>query len=231
MNFEKAVWLVGTVTDLRPIESARVVDHNQLNDEEPRAAPVKSKAQYTATQTGSTGAGRAAAPRAQRQPACPQPPPPDGRALDRCEWTLPNLDTYNFVLCVAWRRRHSVSRRSQPAQPPRRHLRGNEFEHRILEAKLRRFHKTRLGSRSQPLPPRTLRPKHRPHHRRLKALTDDWSAPTHENRETPYPLGRCQGLVLYWRRSWTVMFNTDLHRRSMPSISDRETYAPHLGPA
>src|SRR3954466_8380801 len=51
MDFEKAVSLVGTVTDLRRIASAHVIDHNQLKDEELRSALVKSKAQYTATAT------------------------------------------------------------------------------------------------------------------------------------------------------------------------------------
>ena len=43
MDFEKAVSLVGTVTDLRRIASAHVIDHNQLKDEELRMALVKSK--------------------------------------------------------------------------------------------------------------------------------------------------------------------------------------------
>jgi hypothetical protein len=51
MDFEKAVSLVSTVTDLRRIASAHVIDHNQLKDEELRAALVRSKAQYTAAET------------------------------------------------------------------------------------------------------------------------------------------------------------------------------------
>src|SRR5689334_15343768 len=51
MDFEKAVSLVGTVTDLRRIASAHVIDHNQLRDDELRAALVKSKPQYAATET------------------------------------------------------------------------------------------------------------------------------------------------------------------------------------
>jgi hypothetical protein len=33
MDFEKAVSLIGTVTDLRRIASAHVIDHNQLKRE------------------------------------------------------------------------------------------------------------------------------------------------------------------------------------------------------
>jgi len=51
MDFEKAVSLVGTVTDLRRIASAHVIDRNQLKDGELRADLVKSKAQYTAAET------------------------------------------------------------------------------------------------------------------------------------------------------------------------------------
>ena len=51
MDFEKAVSLVGTVTDLRRIASAHVIDHNQLRDEELRNALVKSKPQYAASET------------------------------------------------------------------------------------------------------------------------------------------------------------------------------------
>jgi hypothetical protein len=45
MDFEKAVSLVGTVTDLRRIASAHVIDHNQLKDDELRTALCKSKPQ------------------------------------------------------------------------------------------------------------------------------------------------------------------------------------------
>jgi hypothetical protein len=51
MDFEKAVSLISTVTDLRRIASAHVIDHNQLKDDELRAALIKSKAQYTAAET------------------------------------------------------------------------------------------------------------------------------------------------------------------------------------
>lgn len=41
MDFEKAVSLVGTVTDLRRIASAHVIDYSQLKDEELPKAPIK----------------------------------------------------------------------------------------------------------------------------------------------------------------------------------------------
>jgi hypothetical protein len=41
MDFEKAVGLIGTVTDLRRIASAHVIDHNQLKDDELRTALVE----------------------------------------------------------------------------------------------------------------------------------------------------------------------------------------------
>jgi hypothetical protein len=34
MDFEKAASLIGTVTDLRRIASAHVIDHNQLKDDD-----------------------------------------------------------------------------------------------------------------------------------------------------------------------------------------------------
>jgi hypothetical protein len=51
MDFEKGVSLIGTVTDLRRVASAHVIDHNQLKDDELRSALIKSKAQYTAAET------------------------------------------------------------------------------------------------------------------------------------------------------------------------------------
>ena len=48
---EKVVSLIGTVTDLRRIASAHVIDHNQLKDDELRSALVKSKPQYAAAET------------------------------------------------------------------------------------------------------------------------------------------------------------------------------------
>lgn len=36
MDFEKAVSLIGTVTDLRRVASAHVLDHNELKDEDLR---------------------------------------------------------------------------------------------------------------------------------------------------------------------------------------------------
>ena len=51
MDFEKAVSLIGTVTDLRRVASAHVIDHNQLKDDDLRSALVKSKPQYAAAET------------------------------------------------------------------------------------------------------------------------------------------------------------------------------------
>lgn len=54
-----------------------------------------------------------------------------------------DLETYNFVLGVAWDQADSVSPdEANLLSKLRRHLRVNEFEHRVLEAKLRRFPKT-----------------------------------------------------------------------------------------
>lgn len=181
MDFEKAVSLVGTVTDLRRIAGAHVIDHNQLKDEELRAALVKSKAQYTAAETVQQALDE----------LLRQEPKDSLRALNRLllvdvlldqyDCTLPyeetdgkviaveqgildrsneldleqlacgdkttqryrDLDTYNFVLGVAWEQRDSVSPdEANLLSNLRRHLRVNEFEHRVLEAKLRRFPKT-----------------------------------------------------------------------------------------
>ncbi|HMJ11169.1 MAG TPA: hypothetical protein VK524_07160 [Polyangiaceae bacterium] len=53
-----------------------------------------------------------------------------------------DLDIYNFVLGVAWEQRESVSPdECNLLTNLRRHLKINEFEHRVLEAKLRRFPK------------------------------------------------------------------------------------------
>ncbi len=66
MDFEKVVSLVGTVTDLRRIASAHVIDHNQLKDDELRSALVKTKPQYTATETVRKALGDAFSPENRR---------------------------------------------------------------------------------------------------------------------------------------------------------------------
>jgi hypothetical protein len=181
MDFETAVSLVGTVTDLRRIASAHVIDHNQLKDDELRAALVRSKAQYTAAETVQSALDELLS----REPKdtlralnrillvdvlldqydCLLPfEETDGKViaveqsiLDRSneldldqlacgDKTAPryrDLETYNFVLGVAWDQRDSVSPdEANLLAKLRLHLRVNEFEHRILEAKLRRFPKT-----------------------------------------------------------------------------------------
>jgi len=181
MDFEKAVSLIGTVTDLRRIASAHVIDHNQLKDDELRAALVKSKPQYSATETI----------RAALDDLLCREPKDHLRALNRIllvdvlldqyDYQLSfeetdakvtafeknvldrsneldleqlacgdkstsrhrDLETYNFVLGVAWEQRDSVSPdEANLLTNLRRHLNINQFEHRILEAKLRRFPKT-----------------------------------------------------------------------------------------
>lgn len=181
MDFEKAVSLVGTVTDLRRIASAHVIDHNQLKDEELRMALVKSKPQYTAAETVQQALDE----------LLKREPKDSVRALNRIllvdilldqyDCTLSfeetdskviaaeqnvldrsneldleqlacgdkstqrhrDLETYNFVLGVAWEQRDSVSPdEANLLSNLRRHLRVNEFEHRVLEAKLRRFPKS-----------------------------------------------------------------------------------------
>ncbi len=181
MDFEKAVSLIGTVTDLRRIASAHVIDHNQLKDDELRTALVKSKPQYTAAETV----------RKALEALLSREPKDHLRALNRIllvdvlldqyDCQLPfeetdakviaveqnvldrsneldleqlacgdkgtpryrDLETYNFVLGVAWEQRDSVSPdEANLLEKLRRHLRVNQFEHRVLEAKLRRFPKT-----------------------------------------------------------------------------------------
>ena len=46
MQFEEAVGLARTLTDLRRIAGAHVVDHRQLTDDELRSAMLKVKPQY-----------------------------------------------------------------------------------------------------------------------------------------------------------------------------------------
>jgi hypothetical protein len=181
MDFEKAVSLIGTVTDLRRIASAHVIDHNQLKDEELRTALVKSKPQYTAAETVKKALDELLS----------REPKDHVRALNRIllvdvlldhyDSQLPfeesdakvtaveqyvidrsneldleqlacgdkgtpryrDFETYNFVLGVAWEQRDSVSAdEANLLSNLRRHLRVNQFEHRVLEAKLRRFPKT-----------------------------------------------------------------------------------------
>ncbi|MFZ5890275.1 MAG: hypothetical protein ACOY0T_04330 [Myxococcota bacterium] len=189
MDFEKAVSLIGTVTDLRRIASAHVIDHNQLKDDELRNALVRSKPQYTANETV----------RKALEELLSREPKDNVRALNRIlldvlldqyDCQLPfeetdakliaveqsildrsneldleqlacgdrstprhrDLETYNFVLGVAWEQRDSVSPdEANLLANLRRHLRINQFEHRILEAKLRRFPKTgnELHSRAE----------------------------------------------------------------------------------
>lgn len=181
MDFEKAVSLVGTVTDLRRIASAHVIDHNQLKDEELRSALVKTKPQYAATET----VKKALDELLSREPKdslralnrvllvdvlldqydCQLPfDETDAKVIgveqnvldrsneldleqlacgDKSTPRYRDLDTYNFVLGVAWEQRDSVSPdEANLLSNLRRHLRVNEFEHRVLEAKLRRFPKT-----------------------------------------------------------------------------------------
>lgn len=181
MDFEKVVSLIGTVTDLRRIASAHVIDHNQLKDDELRSALVKSKPQYTAAETVRKALGDVLT----REPKdsiralsrlllvdivieqfdCLLPfGETDGKLialeqsiLDRSnELDLEqlacgdkgtprhrDLETYNFILGVAWDQADSVSPdEANLLGKLRRHLKVNEFEHRVLEAKLRRFPKT-----------------------------------------------------------------------------------------
>jgi hypothetical protein len=181
MDFEKAVSLIGTVTDLRRVASAHVIDHNQLKDDDLRSALVKSKPQYAAAETVKKAVDQLLS----REPKdhlralnrillvdvlldqydCQLPfEETDAKViaveqniLDRSneldleqlacgDKSTPrhrDLDTYDFVLGVAWEQRDSVSPdEANLLSNLRRHLRVNQFEHRVLEAKLRRFPKT-----------------------------------------------------------------------------------------
>jgi hypothetical protein len=180
MDFETAVSLVGTVTDLRRIASAHVIDHNQLKDDELRSALVKSKPQYTASEVVT----KALVEVLHREPKdsaralnrillvdvlldqfdCQLPFEETDAKVIACEQNIldrsneldleqlacgdksaarfRDLETYNFVLGVAWEQRDSVSPdEANLLANLRRHLRVNEFEHRVLEAKMRRFPK------------------------------------------------------------------------------------------
>lgn len=180
MKFEEAVALIGTVTDLRRIASAHVIDHNQLGDDELRAALVKSKPQYThpdtvrasldntlnreARETGRVLARLILVDVLLQQYDCVLPfPETEGAVLaaeqsvldrsneldleqlacgDKETPRFRDMSTYNFVLGVAWEQRDSVSPdEANLLANLRRHLKINEFEHRVLEAKLRRFPK------------------------------------------------------------------------------------------
>jgi hypothetical protein len=147
MDFEKAVSLVGTVTDLRRIASAHVIDHNQLKDDQLRSALVKSKPQYAAAET----VKKALDELLSREPKdslralnrvllvdvlldqydCQLPfDETDAKVIsveqnvldrsneldleqlacgDKSAPRYRDLDTYNFVLGVAWEQRDSVS--------------------------------------------------------------------------------------------------------------------------
>jgi hypothetical protein len=180
MKFEEAVALIGTVTDLRRIASAHVIDHNQLGDDELRAALVKSKPQYThpdtvrasldntlnrdARETGRVLARLILVDVLLQQYDCVLPfPETEGAVLaaeqsvldrsneldleqlacgDKETPRFRDMSTYNFVLGVAWEQRDSVSPdEANLLANLRRHLKINEFEHRVFEAKLRRFPK------------------------------------------------------------------------------------------
>lgn len=190
MEFEKVVSLIGTLTDVRRIASAHVVDHNQLSDDQLRAGLAKSKPQYidpvavknaldesierdqkeanrvlsrlvlvdvlleqydcmlpfADTEAKVIGAEQNIVDRSNElgleELACSDKGTPRYR----------DLETYNFVLGVAWEQRDSVSPdEANLLSRLRRHLRVNEFEHRVLEAKLLRFPKkgNELHSRAE----------------------------------------------------------------------------------
>jgi hypothetical protein len=180
MKFEEVVARIGTVTDLRRIAGAHVVDHNQLRDEELRDALVKSKNQYVHPDTVRS-AFLEAVSRDTRESSrvlarlilvdvlldqydCILPfdeteqktQAAEKAILDRSneldletlacgDKSTPrhrDLDVYNFVLGVAWEHRDSVSPdEANLLANLRRHLRIDEFEHRVLEAKLKKFPK------------------------------------------------------------------------------------------
>jgi hypothetical protein len=180
MKFEEVVARIGTLTDVRRIASAHVVDHGQLRDEELRDALIKTKNQYVHPHTV----------RSSFDDAVNRDTRESARLLSRLilvdvlleqyECTLPfaeteakalsieqgvlnrsneldldalacgdkstprhrDLDVYDFVLKVAWEHRDSVSPdEANLLSNLRRHLAIDEYEHRILEAKLKKFPK------------------------------------------------------------------------------------------
>lgn len=180
MKFEEVVARIGTVTEIRRIASAHVVDHGQLKDDELREALVKSKNQYLHPDTVQAALNDAVNRDAKESARVL------GRLLlvdvllEQYETLLPfdeteakvlaveqsilnrsneldletlacgdkdtprhrDLSVYNFVLGVAWEHRDSVSPdEANLLANLRRHLEIDEFEHRILEAKLRKYPK------------------------------------------------------------------------------------------
>jgi hypothetical protein len=180
MKFDEVVARIGTVTDLRRIASAHVIDHTQLSDDELRDALIKTKTQYLhqdSIRAALEGAVTRDAKESTRvlsrlilvdvllEQYDSTLPFPETEAktlatekliLDRSnELTLEDLacgdkttkrhrdlDIYNFVLGVAWEQRDSVSPdEANLLLNLRRKLQINEFEHRVLEAKLKKYPK------------------------------------------------------------------------------------------
>ena len=59
MKFDKAVESIRTLTDLRRIAGAHVVDHKQLRDEQLRESVIKVKPQYLHEETVQTNLEKA----------------------------------------------------------------------------------------------------------------------------------------------------------------------------
>ena len=180
MRFEDAVTGIGTLTDLRRVASAHVVDHNQLADDQIRAAVIAAKPQYSDIGVVS----------ARLDKALFGDPKKDARVLTRAllidvllhqyDFALPfaateeaviafeqqvvdasnekdlaemaagdknsqrfrDIEIYNFVLEVAWDNQSNVSTdEANLLRNLRRRLRINEWDHRVLEAKLGKYPK------------------------------------------------------------------------------------------
>jgi hypothetical protein len=180
MKFEEVVARIGTITDIRRIASAHVVDHGQLKDDELREALVKTKNQYLHPDTvrdalndalnrDARESGRVLARLilvdvlleqydhilpfeetdgkvvAVEQAILNRSNELDLDALACGDKDTPrhrDLSVYNFVLGVAWEHRDSVSAdEANLLANLRRHLKIDEFEHRVLEAKLKKYPK------------------------------------------------------------------------------------------
>src|SRR5690349_12574424 len=172
MKFEEVVARIGTITDIRRIASAHVVDHSQLKDDELREALIKTKNQYLhcdtvrdalndalnrdtresgrvlgrlilvdvlleqygcllpfdETEAKVVAAGQAILKRFNEVD-------PDALACgDKDTPRHRYLSVFDFVLAVAWEHRDSVSAdEANLLANLRRHLKIDEFEHRVLE--------------------------------------------------------------------------------------------------
>ncbi|MEX0925777.1 MAG: hypothetical protein WD208_03565 [Dehalococcoidia bacterium] len=188
MKFEEAVARVRTLTDLRRIAGAHVVDHRQLSDEELRAAVVKVKPQYLHPETVECVLERVLYNDQSKDVRVVSRIIIVDILLDQYDFSMPfdrteedviafeqsvinasnetdladlaggdaasrrcrDVEMYNFVLSVAWEHHESVSPdEANLLRNLRRRLRINDWDHRILEAKLGKYPKPENASHTR----------------------------------------------------------------------------------